>query len=93
MDNEKRLDYSMESRIRHGDRLTGKIGGDTNEHTDKYLNACNVHEFSTSHKIRFFHNIFEGDAKTFYTNKSMMYLHIFDDPKKIMHYDLNNTKR
>ena len=67
-DNENYRNFSqyISKRFEKGARFTGTNGDDINKYLDIYEIAAEDFNISSSQKYRYFHNLFEGEAKTFF---------------------------
>ena len=69
-DNEmRRIAYSIALRFRSDDKFSGKLGEDLSEAINLYLDAANDYELNHEHRLKYFHNIYEGEARRFYRLK------------------------
>ena len=69
-DNEtRRIAHSIALRLRSEDKFSGKLGEDLNEANNLYLDSANDYELNQEHRLKYFHNIFEGEARRFYRLK------------------------
>lgn len=58
----------MEKRFRKDERVSSKYGATINELIAIYMNYVLNLDLSSSQKLRYFHNFFNGEAERFYKN-------------------------
>ena len=61
-----KIAHSIASRFKREERYSGKIGEDINEVIDNYCDAAGDSNLNEDQKLRYFHNVFDGEAKRFY---------------------------
>ena len=62
----RRTSHRIALRFRSEDKFSGIFGEDLNEATNFYLDAANDYEPKQDQRLKYFHNIFEGEARRFY---------------------------
>ena len=65
----RRIAHSIALRFRNDDKFSGKLGEDLNEAINLYLDAANDYELNQEQRLKYFHTIFEGEARRFYRLK------------------------
>jgi len=91
--NERKLAQSLSSLFRREDRFSGKVGEDINEFINSYSEACLDFEMNATQKLKFFHRIFEGEAKTFYRNNIAHKVGSFNEAIVVMRNEYSSIAR
>lgn len=53
-------------RLRHEEKLSGKLGEDVMEYLKTNEEACVDYKLSKAQVLQYFHNLFDGEPKSFY---------------------------
>ena len=93
-DNEmRRIAHSIALRFRSDDKFSGKLGKDLNEAINLYLDAANDYELNQEQRLKYFHNIFEGEARRFYRLKVSKRVPTFAEACVKMRSEFNSITR
>ena len=63
---DSQIAHNIASRFKREERYSGKIGEDINEVIDNYCDAADDYNLNEDQKLRYFHNVFDSEAKRFY---------------------------
>ena len=63
---DSKIAHNISSRFKREERYSGRIGEDINEVVDNYCDAADDYNLNEDQKLRYFHKVFDGEAKRFY---------------------------
>ena len=85
--------HNIASRFKREERYSGKIGENINEVIDNYCHAADDYNLNEDQKLRYFHNIFDGEAKRFYCTSIAGTQASFDAAVQRMLQEFNSITR
>ena len=83
----------MVSRFKSGDRFSGKTSQYLQECIQNYLDACSDYDLNNEQKLRFFHNICDGEAKRFFRENIDRKTASFGDACAILRTEFHGASR
>ena len=89
----RRIAHNIALRFRNDDKFSGKLGEDLNEAINLYLDAANGYELNQEQRLKYFRNIFEGEARMFYRLNVSKRVQTFADACVKMRTEFNSITR
>lgn len=90
---DSKIAHNIASRFKREERYSGKIGEDINEVIDNYCDAADDYNLNEDQKLRYFHNVFDGEAKRFYRTSIAGSEGSFDSAVRRMLQEFNSITR
>lgn len=90
---DSKIAHNIASRFKREERYSGKIGEDIKEVIDNYCDAADDYNLSDEQKLRYFHNIFDGEAKRFYRTSVAATTFTFNTSVQRMLQEFNSITR
>ena len=88
-----KIAHNISSRFKKDDRYTGKIGEDIQEAINNYRDCAEDFHLGDEQMLRFFHNIFDGEAKRFYRSHVIQRATDFNSAASLMVKEFNSLTR
>lgn len=85
--------HSMGTRWTKEDKFSGKLVEDLNEAINFYTDATNDYELFRGQKLKYFHNVFNGEARSFYCPRVETNAHSFAEASYMMRDKRNSVVR
>ena len=90
---DSKIAHNIASRFKREERYFGRIGEDINEVVDKCCDAADDYNLNEDQKLRYFHNVFDGEAKRFYRTSIAGTQLSFDSAVQRMLQEFNSITR
>lgn len=90
---DRKIAHNMAVRFKKDDKFSGKIGEDVNEYIFNYKEAAIDYELSTDQMLKYFHNLFDGEAKSFYRHHVQTYCTSFEEASTKIQLEFNSIAR
>lgn len=65
----RKVAHNLATRFKFTDKFFGKLGEEISKSINRYMDAANDYDIIGDHKLKYFHNIFDGEARQFYHAK------------------------
>lgn len=92
-EDERRLAHNISQRFKKDDKFTGKLGENLQDFLNNYEEACIDYSFTPEQKLKYLHNLFEGEAKAFYREHVFTVCHSYPEACNTLLAKFNNISR
>ena len=93
MTSDQKRARNIASRFKREGRYTVKICEDINEGLNNYCEAASEYELSTEQMLKYFHNMFDGEAKRFFRSNVVNNANTLETACQLMQNEFNSITR